>query len=275
MKNQRYFNVGERTKDDSKTIPIFGLTLEPKHPSKKNILFLGGLSGHFEDYQRFLLEPLADTFRVDTFNYRGHIGSHGRFNNKSNLDDAETILEEIQGDVFILAHSYGANLATRLKSDKIKKIYCFEPLFDFNMLTGLFQLGINALSITKHIGFLGFPDFLLDEANIPIKAGFKNTNPLQSFAELKEVKECEYEKPLAFAFADKDTVYGTSNPVNQKNLIKKIKEMYPHAKNRSELVRGLNHCLNLKKGDFAPFLKPEKGKDSDKIIEDIINFYLE
>lgn len=275
MKNQRYFNVGNRAKDDSKKIPIFGLTLEPKFQSKGNILFLEGLSGHFEDYQRYFLEPLSDVFRIYTFNYRGHIGSPGQFNNKSNLDDAEIILEEIPGDTFILAHSYGANLATRLKNDKIKGIYCFEPLFDFNMLNGLFQLGINALKIANHINFLKLLDFLLDVANMPINAGFKNTSPLQSFAELSDVKEYPYEKPLAYAFTNKDIVYGTSNPVKQKNLFKRIKSLYPQAKNKSSLIKGLNHCLNLIPRDFAPFLKSEQGKDSDKILEDIVDFFIE
>jgi len=237
---------------------------------------LQGFSGRYDDYLEHFLFPLGEEFRVVTYNHRGHSGSGGKFDAKRGTDDWKEIIENMGREpAYFIGHSYGANLATRLDSDKIKGIYCFEPLFDFKMINGVFQLGINALSIAKHIGFLELPDSLLDASGIPLKAGFNNTHPLQSFTELSGLKEQAYEKPLAFAFTDKDIVFGTNNSAKQKSLIKRIKARYHQAKDRSHLIAGLNHCLNLTPGDFAPFLKPEQGKDSKRIIEDIINFFSE
>ena len=271
MKNQRYFRVGERAKDDSKTIPIFGITLEPKSQSKGNILFLEGFSGNYEDYLSFFLRPLSEAFRVDAYNYRSHIGSHGRFNNDSNLDDAQTILEEIPGDVFVVAHSYGAYLAARLDSDKVKGVYCIEPVFDPQMLSTLPRLGVNAANTAGYVpGLLQVMDAFLNKTWLNERLGFKVVSPLQGLRELARTSASDCSKPMAFTLASEDRTLGSHQQSRYLALIDMVRAAYPHAKNRSEVAEGLNHCLNLK--GFEPFLKPEKNKDSDKILEDIVDF---
>lgn len=271
MKNQRYFRVGERAKDDSKTIPIFGLTLEPKTQSKGTILFLEGFSGHFEDYQRFFLEPLADAFQVNTYNYRSHTGSHGRFNNDSNLDDAQTILEEIPGDVFVIAHSYGAYLAARLDSDKVKGLYCIEPVFDPQMLNTLPRFGVNAANTAGYVpGLLQITDAFLNKTKLNETFGFKVVSPLQSSRELARTTAADCSKPMVFTFASGDRTLGSHQQSRYLALIDMVRAAYPHAENKSEVVKGLNHCLNIK--GLEPFLKPEKDKDSKKILENIVDF---
>ncbi|MBW2986001.1 alpha/beta hydrolase [Candidatus Woesearchaeota archaeon] len=273
-KEYRHLNVGKRAKDDSNKITLLGVTLEP-NVSKGQILFLPGFSGNFEDYSAHFLEALAETFRVDAYNYRGHPGSKGKFNTARTLDDTELILDKIDNPVLILAQSYGANLAARLEPDKVKSTYCLTPLFDLQMLPILQRVGVNILNVTGYLpGILPTIDYIFDSTGIAKKAGFPNTHPLQSFAQLAKLKKTPHNKPTAFALADNDEILSTRNNVARYiHLVDQIKTVYPHAKNRSELVRGLNHCLNLTKGDFVPFLKPEKGKDSDKIIEDIVNFF--
>ena len=144
-KEYRHLTVGKRAKDDSKKIKLLGVTLEP-NISKGNILFLPGFSGNFEDYSAHLLESLAETFRVDAYNYRSHPGSGGKFNNARALDDTELMLDKLDGPIFILTQSYGANLATRLKSEKVKSTYCLTPLFDLQMLPFLQRAGIHILN---------------------------------------------------------------------------------------------------------------------------------
>ena len=274
-KTPRFIKVGKRAKDDSKKISLLGITLEPNQV-KGNILFLQGFSGHFEDYFPHFLLSLAETFKVEVYNYRGHLGSKGKFDVSLSSQDAETMLEKIGAPASLLAHSYGANIATHMDSGNIQRTYCINPLFDSQMLPFLSRAGIRFLRAASFVpGLLQIPDYMLDSAGLAKKAGFQNRHTLQSLASLAKLEETEHDKPMAFALSDSDEVLGTrNNSARYLLLMDRIKSRYRHAENRSELVRELNHCLNLNKNDFTPFLKPEKGKDSDRIIEDIINFYL-
>ena len=79
---------------------------------------------------------------------------------------------------------------------------------------------------------------------------------------------------VGFYISDRDLVFGTfGDPRHYYFLRKKLAEMFPDSTDYSEVHRGLNHCLNLGIADFSPFMKPEKGKNSDRIIETIIDFY--
>ena len=268
------FYVGDRAPDDSKKVKLEGCIVSSRRRSKSDILFLQGFSGKHEDYMHLLL-PLGEEFRVITYNYRGHGGSEGRFTNESALRDIGQILESIPREGNILAHSY-ASFATGLKSDKIQRAYLLEPYLNPNTLPIAYRLGVKACSLASVIPvILPGIDAVLDASSIPAIFGFNNKRPLQSFAELDKVSAQDFEKPLAFTLADQDELFAIPHPEKYLRVIDAIQKRYPHAKNRSELVRGLNHCLNLTPGDFAPFLKPEQGKDSKKIIEDIINFFSE
>jgi len=269
------FYVGERAPDDSKKIKLDGYIIDPKK-AKGTVFFLQGFSGRYDDYLEHFLFPIGEEFHVVTYNHRGHSGSQGKFNAKRGAEDWKEITESMGREpAYLLGHSYGANLATRLESDKIQSTYCLTPLFDLQMLPFLHRLSINILNTAGYIpGLLQTIDYGIESAGIAEKAGCPNNCPLQSFAQLAKLKETTSDKPMAFALADIDEVLGTrDNTARYLHLVNRIKARYPQAKNRSELVRGLNHCLNLTKNDFTPFLKPEKGKDSNRIIEDIINFY--
>lgn len=267
------FYVGERAQDDSRQVRLDGVILSTRY-SKGDILFLQGFSGRHEDYMH-LLRPLAEEFRVITYNYRGHGGSEGRFTNASAVRDTEQILESIPRKGNILAHSY-AGFVTNLKSDKVQRAYLLEPYLHPSTLPPGFRLGIKACSLASVLPVvLPGIDGLLDASGISQKAGFNNKRPLQSFAELERISVSDFDKPLAFTLASRDELFSVPYPEKYMQVVDMIKERYPHAKNRSELVRGLNHCLNLAPNDFAPFLKPEEGKNSSRIIEDIVDFFSE
>lgn len=269
------FYVGERAPDDSRKIALEGFIVSPGRFSKGDILFLQGFSGRHEDYMNLLL-PLGEEHRVITYNYRGHGSSKGRFRNKFALQDMMQVLDTIPKEGNILAHSYGANLAAGMSSDKVDRIYCIEPLFNKQMICAGFRLGIDAAKAAGYIPvILGLPDYFLGKTGIAKRLGFNNSEPLQSLRELAKISEKKCSKKMAFALSDKDSLFGTQNPGKYMALIDRIIKSYPQAKDRSELVRGLNHCLNLAPDDFKPFLKPEAGKNSDRIIEDIVNFFSE
>lgn len=265
------FYVGERAPDDSRKIALEGFIVSPGRFSKGDILFLQGFSGKYEDYMHLLL-PLGEEHRVITYNYRGHSSNKQRFNDKAVLSDIEQVLDTIPREGNILAHSYGANLAARLASDKADRIYCIAPLFNPKMFAGKFRFGINAAKLAGYVpGILKVSDLFLDKTGLSGRLGFNNSAPLQSLRELAKISEKKCSKKMAFALSDNDSLFGTQNPGRYMLLLDKILESYPQAKDRSELVRGLNHCLNLQ--GLVPFLKQEPGKDSNKIIEDIIDFY--
>ncbi|MBW3004930.1 alpha/beta hydrolase [Candidatus Woesearchaeota archaeon] len=263
------FYVGERAPDDSRQVKLEGCLIESRF-SKGDILFLQGFSGKHEDYMHLLL-PLGEEFRVITYNYRGHGGNKQRFQDRAVLSDVEQIIAHVPRGGKILAHSYGANLATRLTSDKIQRAYLLEPYLSPATLPSAYRLGAKAcetISILPVI--LPGLDAILDASS-----ALHQKKILQGLAELSKVKAQEFDKPLAFTLADQDELFAVPSPEKYMRIIDLIKEMYPHARNRSELVRGLNHCLNKTPGDFVPFLKPEEGKDSDRIIEDIVKFFSE
>jgi hypothetical protein len=267
------FYVGDRAPDDSRQVRLDGIIISPKHP-KGDILFLQGFSGRHEDYMHLLM-PLGEEFRVITYNYRGHGKSKGRFTNASAINDTEQILESIPRKGNILAHSY-AIFVTRLKSDKLQRAYLLEPYLDPSMLPAGFRLGVKVCSLASVLPIvLPGIDALLDASGIPQEKGLNNKRPLQSFAELEKIRAYDFDKPLAFTLASRDELFSVPYPEKYMQAIDMIKEKYPQARNRSEIVRGLNHCLNLAPNDFAPFLKPEEGKNSDRIIEDIVNFFSE
>jgi len=268
------FYVGERAPDDYRQVKLDGMIISPKHP-KGDILFLQGFSGKHEDYMHLLM-PLGEEFRMVTYNNRGHPGSGGTFNAKKSAEDWKEIAKSSACD-YVLAHSCGASFALKLDSKYIKGAYCIEPVFSADMLPWLMRAGISMLHAAEvSPTILPSIDSFLDARGLPARWGLSNKNPLQSFSEIGKLDQNSYVKPLAFTIADADEALGTTGkPERKVALIEKVMTAYPQARNRSNLVRGLNHCLNLTPGDFAPFLKPEKGKDSDRIIEDIINFFSE
>lgn len=71
------FKVGEEKK-----VSLKGIMMSPDiSKPQSTIFFLEGLGGDYRDYM-FLLEPLADEFRIVAHNYRGHAGSGDYFNPK-------------------------------------------------------------------------------------------------------------------------------------------------------------------------------------------------
>lgn len=118
---------------------------------------------------------------------------------------------------------------------------------------------------------------LLSIKNYSQKFGFHNKRFLGDYAKLLSVpRDYHFGKKIGFYVSDRDEVLGTLNNNKHYNFVRnKLKTTFSQAQDYSWVVKGLNHCLNKNKGDLAPFLKPEQGKDSDKIVRTIIDFYHE
>lgn len=267
------FYVGERSPDDKRKIRLSGYILEPKHP-KGTVYFLQGFSGRYEAYTDPFLSSIAEEFRVITYNHRGHNGSGGRFDAKRGIADWEEIIENNKEPAFLLAHSCGAGLALGIDSGKVKKAYLLEPVLSSRMLPLWMHLGVNILKYAYVLpGLLSELDRYLEVYDVPQKVDLPVQNLAQNLVGIACLEPKKYSKPLAFTISDKDPALDTVSKRHRRvALVERFMNMYPQANNKSNLVDGLNHCLNLEEN--VPFLRKEDGKDSERIIEDIIDFYM-
>ncbi len=262
------FKVGKNNKDDYEKIELEGLVLSKSTPSSGTVVFSQGISGHFKDCENILF-PLAEEFDVITFNQRGHGKSEGRFDPMKMGDD----LDEITYDgSFILGLSAGAVGALTMETD-VASIFLINPYLGPDFLSKKQRFCLYAAKCLSYTGIQKIIQYLFSIKDLNKKSGFHNKRFIDDYAKLTKVPEFYLNKKVGFCVADKDEVLGTlNNEEHYNNIINKFSIFYD-ATDYSHIAKGLNHCLNKKKKDFAPFLKDETGKDSNKIIETIIEFY--
>ena len=263
------FKVGKNSKDDFEKIELEGLVLS-SNVSNGIIFFSPGLCSHFDDYNN-LLYPLAEEFDVVTFNHRGHGASEGRFCSLRIADDLDYLVSD---GAFVLSHSAGSIGALDVKSD-VKAVFVINPYL-FPEILSKKQRFLLYLAKGLTCAFVQKPvQALLSVKNFNEKLGFHNKRFIDDYAALLDVPDFfSFERKVGFFVSDNDKVIGTLNNEKHYNKVKeRLLLMYEDAEDYSHLVKGLNHCLNKKEGDSVPFLKTEPGKNSDKIIETIVNFY--
>ncbi len=255
-------------------ISLEGTIFEPKYEKPDSlIIFTPGISSTYRDYQKFLLEPLAEEARVLTYNLRGHGKSEGKFDPPILVEDLENIVKQQVTPVVLLGQSIGAGIsaAAAKTQGNVCGVYMINPYLDPEFLS---DTQLKYVSLAQKSTYTGLPT-LIDPILHHLFKGFHNRRPIRDFGSLKKVKLSESidDIPISWIISDKDEVLGTIDNQEHYSKIRQILSLhYPNSTDRSELAQGLNHCLNTTKGDYAPFMKKEKGKDSERIVTDIIEF---
>ncbi len=262
-----------------KQIALDGVLLEPSSTkSHYTLIFTPGISSKYQDYAT-LIESFGEQTRVIAYNLRGHGTSEGAFDPPKLIEDLEDIIQEQTGPVCLLGQSVGAGISAKASArcQNVKAVYMLTPYLGIEFLGRKQRAGIRTLRALTFIpGPLQVADAVLYFSGISQPAGFNNRQPLQDLGRLVKIKsaECKTNKPVAWLVSSCDEVTGTlNNPAHYEFVRKKLKEMYPDGEDHSEFAQGLNHCLNLTKGDMRPFLKPENGKNGEQILTRIVDFY--
>lgn len=267
MREKLMLNVGR-----DERIQLEGLILEPNFTkAQSTIIFTPGISSHFEDYLP-LLEPLAEEAHVVTYDLRGHGRSQGVFDPPKLVEDLEDIAKMLAKPVCAIGQSVGASIAASAANTQecIKGVYLITPYLCTDSLSIGPRCGVY---LARALTYTGIP-YVLD-ALLRRNKAFKNRTPIQDTGRLVKAKapRCAQEKPTSWIVADHDAVLGTlNNPRHFDAVCGRLRELYPHGHDRSALAHGLNHCLNITPGDYAPFLKDEPGKNRDAIIADMLDF---
>lgn len=264
-------SVGERAVDDRRKIELDGIILESTS-SKEKLYFCQGFSAKASDYLQ-LLEMLAEEFTVITYDHRGHAKSQGKYCPDYAVNDLHTILEQQKiRECHMLGHSMGCAIAINASErEEVKKLCLIAPYLNQVFLPFLFRNMIMAINIITYFpGLVQGIDALLD---CLLPANINNKKLLQSLAALYRTQAKTCEKPVAFMLSNKDNLLRTENPKRYELLKTEILKHCRDATDLSAYVADLNHCLNLKKEDISPLLKPELGKNSQEIADAIIKFY--
>jgi len=271
------FKVGEKGKDDPNKIELEGIVSVKNTSSLASVVFCEGISSHYEDYMPFL-DEIGEIFDVAAFNHRGHGKSQGIYDSMLLSDDLDSVLSDeklvIAHSLVPVTHSVGAvsPLGSEKKADSV---------FMINPYLGPDFLGPNQralLYLTKFFtySYLHKPiQQILSIGNISKNMGFHNKNFISDYTNLLNVpKEYSRDKNVGIIVSDKDEVIGTLNNRQHYDYIRRtLIGMFDNVMDYSHSAYGLNHCLNLNKGDLVPFMKREHTKDTTMIMDSILDFY--
>ncbi len=246
--------------------PVNGQLFQKSTPSKGLLVFGTGFASISDDYMQ-LLNPLTENFDVLSMNNRGHGANKEKFDVKLLKNDLHEISK--QEDVsFYLGHSVGASM------DSDVPTFMINPYLGPKFINVPMRLGLYASKLGTMIGLNAALSYIDSKKPFAKNNGFNNSNFLRDFYELTKVEKPIIDGKHGFFFSDNDAVIGTNRANPMYSLRVEMLHAYRRAVEYKKLGKGLNHCLNMKPKDHAPFLKDEEGKKTNKIIKTITNFYL-
>jgi len=253
-------------------VSLSGLGYQPHGPSKGNILFLQGISSDVNDCSHFLRE-LGEEYTVISFNYLGH-------ENPGVLDAADAPRHAIairekffdREPVILMGHSMGATIATAaIEQTQPQAIVLLAPLINKNYTRRSIERFISFVHVHPHLARAG--DNILERWPIQKKVVPHLNNPLRAYASLGSIDMLAYtiNTPAFYAMPDRDELFGVT-PENIATHEAAVRQAYLLAESGNELVRGWNHCLNLKHLDLVPFFKEEPNKDRKPFLDALFKF---
>jgi len=266
---------------DEKKIRLSGIKYEPFWINKGTIIFIEGISGKVEDYNPFL-RILGDTYKVIAFNLRGHGQRGNRSKGLLKIHDSKFDLIEIysqfsqKNKTVLIGHSLGSVIslgASKLINPQALIFICPYINRDYleNLPGKLIRFLDSNRNLTKGL------DTILSKLPMDKLLGMNMDYPLQSFSELNnsdmnQITSNDISPPLLYFISNRDEVLGINDEKSFNRYQEAIRKINTNLEDGSEAIDGLNHCLNLKKGDLSPFFNPETGKDREKVFKKIHEF---
>lgn len=234
------------------------------------VIFAPGITSHVRDYQP-LLEPLAEELRVLAFNLPGHGKSTGLYEPGSLASCVADLVAAERRDVVCAGHSLGGGIAAAACRElpAVCGAYLLNPYVGQACVTDAGYGAMLATRVASRVFGRG-ADAL---ARLFVK-GFNNVRPVRDYAALWRIQSESLmtDKPVSYLLAEKDEIMVGDNPYRYDFVRSMLCKLFPRGYDRSFLARGLNHCLNTGQKDWAPFLKPEPGKDSDALLTNMRDF---
>lgn len=244
---------------------------EPRGPKKSTIVFIPGISAHIRDYDEFL-DDLASSHRVIAYNLRGHGTSQGTFAPHVLAEDLKKVIDAL-APVNLLGHSLGAGIAAIASKEncRVRGVFMLAPYLGVDVVSASKRAMLYAARVFAAIPTV--EDLVLHYgAMYGLK--FHNHHPMRDLGRLTNMKseQCRTLNRVAFIIPDHDEVLGTYDYEQSLYVNERLIDICPRSEDHSILGTGLNHCFNLKRGDYRPFLKREN-KPRDQILQSITNFY--
>ena len=246
---------------------------EPSRPSKGTIGFFSpGWSADFNDYEPLTKRLVDDLhYNLIAVNPRGHAGSGGILHPTRSIDDLEEIFNKHGEErAAFLGHSISSFAIEAARRTDPKAIILINPYINTSYLTSALKTGVHVSHAMKKTGI----SWLLDGplSLLPLhKVGLHMKYPIANTATLKDIDLKKFQPidtPLLYFVADQDRTLGTKK--RSKEYQEFIGTMSTDSQDASDLVTGLNHCLNYE--GLVPFFKEEQGKDRDRVFEKVESF---
>lgn len=247
------------------TFNVNGVALEAGiyEPRRTNnlIIFTPGISSTFQDYEPFLNDLKNNNATVIAYNVRGHGKSEGRMSQKALVEDLEALIAIQEQPLSLAGHSLGASISAKAHGPVKSQVF-LAPFINRYSLSGMNRLGYGLMNVLNNLSMLA-PLDRYAAAKGP-EAGFNNREPVHDFVELSTFTSHKLpQRKTGWTIPDKDEMLGTwMNSAHYEALKQQMQKAYPKGYNMSFLVKGLNHCMNLKPFDFVPFFKTESDKHS-------------
>jgi pimeloyl-ACP methyl ester carboxylesterase len=261
----------------SDDVLLKGCIYEPSQQVVGTLQFVHGWTSQYKEYAS-LLEPLSERYRIVAFNLRGHGGSQGIFDRDKCVEDVVGQNKEYcVGPTGLLGHSAGSFSLMAAEKCNYRSMAFFTPYLCPSFLPKGLRALVKFLDISRATSIINkFEDGLKEvECRYPwLHRKYLNVENLarNSIAlNDMDLRSFKVHLPLLYFLSDKDGTLGTDDPTKHLKYKEVLQSIADKVIDCSEFVCGLNHNLNF--NDSDTFLKEEPGKNKERILRCLDDFF--